>query len=205
MPELKLLGNGHLKLDYLEWKDSFDRDLDEWVRSQVKRLIEQALEVERDYQMHLGYYQHAPEFPISRFDTPPIGRPGKGRVPIPFRRPGKGRVPILFRRPSKGRVPILFRRPSKGRVPVLMRKKPPHFFDFIRGSQAHAFAVLSPHERRAPAAPRTPPWPRWPLFTSFSKILDGVVPCRISSFEFRVSKNIHGPRQTNPSAEWISI
>ena len=65
MPELEVLGNGHLKLDYQEWKDFFDREWDEWVRSQVKRLIEQALEVERDYQMQLGYYEHAPEF---RFD-----------------------------------------------------------------------------------------------------------------------------------------
>jgi len=65
MPELELLGNGHLKLEYREWKDFFEQEWDEWVRSQVKRLIEQALEVERDYQMQLGYYEHDPEF---RFD-----------------------------------------------------------------------------------------------------------------------------------------
>jgi putative transposase len=65
MPELKVLGNGHLKLEYREWKDFFEQEWDQWVRSQVKRLIEQALEVERDYQMQLGYYEHAPEF---RFD-----------------------------------------------------------------------------------------------------------------------------------------
>ncbi|HUK51734.1 MAG TPA: IS256 family transposase [Candidatus Binatia bacterium] len=65
MPELNVLGNGHLKLDYWEWKDFFAQEWDEWVRSQVKRLIEQALEVERDYQMQLGYYEHQPEF---RFD-----------------------------------------------------------------------------------------------------------------------------------------
>ena len=65
MPELELLGNGHLKLDYHEWKDFFEQEWDEWVRSQVKRLIEQALEVERDYHLQLGYYEHDPEF---RFD-----------------------------------------------------------------------------------------------------------------------------------------
>jgi putative transposase len=65
MPELKVLDNGHLKLDYQEWKDFFEQEWDQWVRSQVKRLIEQALEVERDYQMQLGYYEHDPEF---RFD-----------------------------------------------------------------------------------------------------------------------------------------
>ncbi len=62
MPELEVLGNGHLKLDYAEWKEFFAQEWDEWVRSQVKRLIEQALEVERDYQMQLGYYEHAPQF-----------------------------------------------------------------------------------------------------------------------------------------------
>ena len=65
MPELEVLSNGHLKLPYLEWKEFFAQEWDEWVRSQVKKLIEQALEVERDYHMQLGYYEHEPEF---RFD-----------------------------------------------------------------------------------------------------------------------------------------
>jgi len=65
MPELEVLSDGHLKLPYPEWKEFFQQEWDEWVRSQVRKLIEQALEVERDYQMQLGYYEHAPEF---RFD-----------------------------------------------------------------------------------------------------------------------------------------
>jgi len=65
MPELKVLSDGHLKLPYPEWKEFFAQEWDEWVRSQVKKLIEQALEVERDYHMQLGYYEHEPEF---RFD-----------------------------------------------------------------------------------------------------------------------------------------
>ena len=32
------------------------------MRSQVKRMIEQALEAERDYHLQLGYYEHSPEF-----------------------------------------------------------------------------------------------------------------------------------------------
>jgi putative transposase len=65
MPELEVLSDGYLKLDYAEWKEFFEQEWDEWVRSQVKRLIEQALEVERDYHLQLGYYEHDPEF---RFD-----------------------------------------------------------------------------------------------------------------------------------------
>jgi putative transposase len=65
MPELEVLSDGYLKLNYAEWKEFFEQEWDEWVRSQVKRLIEQALEVERDYHMQLGYYEHEPEF---RFD-----------------------------------------------------------------------------------------------------------------------------------------
>ena len=51
-----------LKLDFAEWKEFFDQELGEWVRSQVKRMIEQALEAERDYHLQLGYYEHSPEF-----------------------------------------------------------------------------------------------------------------------------------------------
>jgi hypothetical protein len=61
MPELKVLDNGHPKLDYAEWKEFFTQDRDEWVRSQVKRLIEQALEVER----------HSPPAPPLSLATPP--------------------------------------------------------------------------------------------------------------------------------------
>lgn len=64
MRELEVLSNGHLKLDFAEWKEFFDQELGEWVRSQVKRLIEQALEAERDYHLQLGYYEHSPEFRI---------------------------------------------------------------------------------------------------------------------------------------------
>jgi hypothetical protein len=55
MPELEVLGNGHLKLDYAEWKEFFEQEWGEWVRNQVKRLIEQALELERDRHLQLGY------------------------------------------------------------------------------------------------------------------------------------------------------
>jgi hypothetical protein len=61
MPELKVLDKGHLKLDYAGWKDFLAQDWDEWVRSQVKRLIEQALEVER----------HSPPAPPLSSATPP--------------------------------------------------------------------------------------------------------------------------------------
>lgn len=62
MRELEVLSSGHLKLDFAEWKEFFDQELGEWVRSQVKRLIEQALEAERDYHLQLGYYEHSPKF-----------------------------------------------------------------------------------------------------------------------------------------------
>jgi putative transposase len=61
MRELEVLDNGHLKLGFAEWKEFFEKDMDEWVRSQLKRLIERALEAERDYQLQLGYYEHAPQ------------------------------------------------------------------------------------------------------------------------------------------------
>src|SRR5213082_3673389 len=65
MRELKLLGNGHLKLNRAECKEFFTEELEEMVRSQLKRLIEEALLVERDRYLHLGHYEHAP---VSRLD-----------------------------------------------------------------------------------------------------------------------------------------
>jgi hypothetical protein len=43
MPEPKVLDNGHLKLDYAEWKDFFAQEWDEWARSQAKRLTPKPL------------------------------------------------------------------------------------------------------------------------------------------------------------------
>ena len=62
MRELEVLGSGHLKLDFAGWKEFFEGELVEQVRAQVKRMIEQALEAERDRYLDLGYYEHAPEF-----------------------------------------------------------------------------------------------------------------------------------------------
>ena len=42
MPELEVMRDGHLKLPFLEWKEFFAQEWDEWVRSQVQKLIEQA-------------------------------------------------------------------------------------------------------------------------------------------------------------------
>src|ERR1700688_949829 len=61
MRELQVLGNGHLKLDFAEWKEFFEEDLVERVRSQLQALIEQALVAERDYYLQLNYYEHAPQ------------------------------------------------------------------------------------------------------------------------------------------------
>ena len=47
MRELEVLGNGHLKLDFAEWKEFFETEMAERLRSQLKALIEQALEAER--------------------------------------------------------------------------------------------------------------------------------------------------------------
>jgi putative transposase len=65
MRELEVLGDGHLKLDFADCKEFFEQELDEQVRAQLKALIEQALEAERDRYLDLGYYEHNPEF---RFD-----------------------------------------------------------------------------------------------------------------------------------------
>src|SRR5579863_10502629 len=65
MRELQVLGDGHLKLDFAEWKDFFEQELAEQVRAQRKALVEKALEAERDRYLQFGFYEHAPHF---RFD-----------------------------------------------------------------------------------------------------------------------------------------
>lgn len=65
MRELEVLGNGHLKLDFADSQEFFEQELTEMVRWQLKRLIEQALLVEQDRYLQLGYYEHAP---VSRLD-----------------------------------------------------------------------------------------------------------------------------------------
>jgi len=65
MRELKVLGDGHLKLDFAELQDFFEQDWAEMARSQLKAIIEQALLAERDRYLELGYYEHAP---LSRLD-----------------------------------------------------------------------------------------------------------------------------------------
>ena len=61
MRELKVLGDGHLNLRFSEWKEFFEDQMGEQVRCQVKRMIEQALEGERDYYLQLDHYEHAPQ------------------------------------------------------------------------------------------------------------------------------------------------
>ena len=65
MRELEVLSDGHLKLDFAEWKDFFQQELAEMVRGQLQRLIEQALVAEQDRYLQLGYYEHAP---VNRLD-----------------------------------------------------------------------------------------------------------------------------------------
>jgi transposase-like protein len=65
MRELEVLGNGHLKLNRSECKEFFTQELAEVVRWQLKRLIEEALLVERDRYLNLGVYEHAP---LTRLD-----------------------------------------------------------------------------------------------------------------------------------------
>ena len=60
MRELQVLGNGHLRLDFADWKEFFETEMAEQLRSQLKSMIEQALEAERDYYLQLNYYEHAP-------------------------------------------------------------------------------------------------------------------------------------------------
>src|SRR2546429_622007 len=61
MRELEVLRSGHLKLEFADWKEFFEAEMVEQVRSQLKALIEKALEAERDYYLQLGYYEHAPQ------------------------------------------------------------------------------------------------------------------------------------------------
>ncbi len=61
MRELEVLGNGHLKLDFAEWKEFFETEMVEQLRTQLKVLIEQALVAERDHYLQLNYYEHAPQ------------------------------------------------------------------------------------------------------------------------------------------------
>jgi len=60
MRELQVLGDGHLKLDFADWKEFFETEMAEQLRHQLKNMIEQALEAERDYYLQLNYYEHAP-------------------------------------------------------------------------------------------------------------------------------------------------
>jgi putative transposase len=60
MRELQVLGNGHLRLDFADWKEFFESEMAEQLRSQLKALIEQALIAERDYYLQLNYHEHAP-------------------------------------------------------------------------------------------------------------------------------------------------
>lgn len=104
MRELKVLGNGHLKLNLAELQDFFTQDLSEMVRSQLKRLIEQALLAERDRHLELGYYEHAP---LSRLDyrngfyyrdlVTQLGRLARLRVPR-TRKPFSSQILPRYRR-----------------------------------------------------------------------------------------------------------
>lgn len=62
MRELQVLSDGHLKLDFGDWKEFFEEEVSERVRSQLKALLEQALELERDRHLQLDYYEHNPQF-----------------------------------------------------------------------------------------------------------------------------------------------
>jgi len=54
MRELEVLDRGHLKLEWEERKAFFAEELDEHVRSAVKRLLEQAWEAERTSWVAVG-------------------------------------------------------------------------------------------------------------------------------------------------------
>jgi transposase-like protein len=56
MRELEVLDNGHLKVEWEERKAFFEEDLNEQVRSSVKRMLEQALEAERTARLAVGRY-----------------------------------------------------------------------------------------------------------------------------------------------------
>jgi putative transposase len=59
MRELEVLNDGHLKLDFSSLEEFFERDLGEMARSQLKLLLEQALEAERDRYLQRDWYEHA--------------------------------------------------------------------------------------------------------------------------------------------------
>ena len=61
MRELTVLGNGHLKLDWVECKDFFESELLEKVLAQIKLMLETALAAERDRHLQLSYYERAPD------------------------------------------------------------------------------------------------------------------------------------------------
>ena len=56
MRELEVLDRGHFKLEWEERKAFFEEELDEHVRSEVKRLLEEALEAERTSRVAVGRY-----------------------------------------------------------------------------------------------------------------------------------------------------
>jgi len=56
MRELKVLDQGHFKLSWEERKEFFEEELGEQVRSEVKRLLEEALEAERTDWLGVGRY-----------------------------------------------------------------------------------------------------------------------------------------------------
>ena len=56
MRELKVLNGGHLNLSWSERKAFFEEELGEQVRSEVKRLLEEALEAERTDWLGVGRY-----------------------------------------------------------------------------------------------------------------------------------------------------
>ena len=56
MRELEVLDQGHLKLSWEDRKEFFEEELGERVRSEVKRLLEEALEAERTDWLGVGRY-----------------------------------------------------------------------------------------------------------------------------------------------------
>jgi putative transposase len=56
MRELEVLDQGHFKLSWEERKEFFEEELGEQVRSEVKRLLEEALEAERTDGLGVGRY-----------------------------------------------------------------------------------------------------------------------------------------------------
>jgi putative transposase len=56
MQELEVLDGGHLKLSWKDRKEFFEEELGEQVRSEVKRLLEDALEAERTDWLGVGRY-----------------------------------------------------------------------------------------------------------------------------------------------------